>query len=145
MAEWPDFNEEGDLPIGVYQTSLAEAIVHFGAGTSQRRLVAQRLARIYDLAANTGSLVRFIVYGSFVTNKPNPNDVDVFLLMEDGFDPAELLGEAVVVFYHMAAQTYEGASVFWTTRAGALSGEQVMVEGWQNKREKGRRGILEGD
>lgn len=140
---WPEFNEQRDLPVGVYQATLAEVITQFGSGTPQRRLVAQRLARIYNLAASTGSLIRFIVYGSFVTSKPTPNDVDIFLLMDDGFDPARLLGEASVIFYHMAGQTYEGASIFWTTRTGALGGEQLSIEDWQLKRDKTRRGIVE--
>jgi len=33
----------------------------------------------------SGHLARFIVFGSFVTAKPAPNDVDIFLLMEDSF------------------------------------------------------------
>jgi hypothetical protein len=88
-------------------------------------------------------LARFIVFGSFVTAKSNPNDVDVILLMEDSFDLTAVTGEAAVVFQHMEAEAHFGASVFWTKRTGALHGEQAMIEYWQMRREGGQRGIVE--
>jgi hypothetical protein len=45
--------------------------------------VARRLEHIYALAKASEHLARFIVFGSFVTAKPAPNGVDIFLLMED--------------------------------------------------------------
>jgi hypothetical protein len=105
--------------------------------------VAERLTRIYHHAASTGQLARFVVFGSFVTAKAEPNDVDVVLLMEDAFDLASVTGEAALVFQHMAAGAHFGASVFWAKRSGALGGEQAMIEYWQARREGGRRGIVE--
>jgi hypothetical protein len=86
-----------------------------------------------------------IVFGSFVTSKPDPNDVDVFLLMDDAFDVATVAGEARLVFDHAAADTYFGASVFWIRRLAAFEGEQAAVEYWQVKRDGQRRGIIEID
>jgi hypothetical protein len=51
--------------------------------------------------------------------------------------------EAALVFQHMEADAYFGASVFWTKRSGAIGGEQAMIEYWQTRREGGRRGIVE--
>lgn len=75
---WPEFDEHGDLPVEIFQATLAEVIEHFGTGSLQRQQVGERLVRIYDLAHSTGQVARFIVYGSFVTAKPSPNDVDIF-------------------------------------------------------------------
>ena len=97
----------------------------------------------YQLAASTAQLARFVVFGSFVTAKAEPNDLDVVLIMEDKFDLASVTNEAALVFQHMDAQAHFGASVFWTRRAGALGGEQAMIEYWQVRREGGRRGIVE--
>jgi hypothetical protein len=141
--KWPEFNEHGDLPVGIYQATLAEVIEHFGKGSLQRQNVAGRLLRIYDLAYSTGYLARFIVYGSFVTAKANPNDVDIFLLMEDSFIPAKVKGESAIIFDHMAAHSHERASIFWTTPRGALGGEQALLEDWQYTRGKRKRGIVE--
>jgi hypothetical protein len=139
----PAFNEEGDLPPGVHHATLSSVLERFGQGTIQRRTVADRLHRIYELAASTGQLARFVAFGSFVTAKPEPNDIDLVLLMEDTFDLSAVTGEAALVFQHMEADAHFGASVFWSKRSGAIGGEQAMIEYWQTRREGGQRGIVE--
>lgn len=49
MRQWPDFNENGDLPPGIHQATLAEVIEHFGQSTPQRQIMARRLEHIYTL------------------------------------------------------------------------------------------------
>jgi hypothetical protein len=83
------------------------------------------------------------VFGSFVTATPEPNDVDVFLVMDDGFDVAALQGEATILVRHGTAQAWLGASVFWLRSSPALGGDQAAVEHWQIKRGGSRRGIVE--
>jgi len=140
---WPDFNSEGDLPVGVYQATLSDLIEHFGSGTPQRRILGRRLARIFELATSTGHLSRFIVFGSFVTSNPEPNDVDIFMLMDDSFDVSQLTGAATVVFHQSTAQNWLGASIFWLRRFATIGGEQAAIEDWQFKRDGTRRGIVE--
>jgi hypothetical protein len=139
----PDFTETGDLPPRIHPATLHETIERFGAGLPQRRLLAVRLERMYNIARATGHLARFIVFGSFVTAKEIPNDVDVFLLMEDTFRKEEQTGEAGTLFEHEEAQAYFGASVFWLRRLAAFGGEQATLEYWQTKRDKTLRGIVE--
>ena len=86
---------------------------------------------------------RFIVFGSFITTKAEPNDVDIFLLMEDSFEVNKASAEARLVFDHTAAQNLLGASVFWLRRAAALGGEAATIAHWQIKRDGGKRGIVE--
>ncbi|OGA11513.1 MAG: hypothetical protein A3D95_12815 [Betaproteobacteria bacterium RIFCSPHIGHO2_12_FULL_69_13] len=139
----PSVGKTGDLPEGVHGASLQETLNRFGQATRQRTLVGMRLKRIYELVAATGHLKRFIVLGSFVTAKPEPNDVDVFLVMQDTFDLAQVTGEARLVFDHSAAQAHFGASVFWLRRMAAFPDEGEAVFGWQLKRNGTRRGIVE--
>lgn len=139
----PPFLDSGDLPLGVHRSALRGVVDRLGAGTPQRRAVALRLERVYHLALASGQLARFIVFGSFVTAKAEPNDVDVFLLMEDTFDAAQLTGELRLLFDHAAAQAHFGASAFWLRRMAALEGEQATIEYWQLKRGGGKRGIVE--
>lgn len=54
MKHWPEFDHNGDLPVRNHQATLAEVLTHFGTGTVERRLVGQRLERIYKLAISTG-------------------------------------------------------------------------------------------
>jgi len=139
----PAYNEDGDLPLGVHRATLSEVLRRFGEGSEQRCAVGGRLSRLYELAVSTGQLARFVVFGSFVTAKPEPNDVDIVMLLEDAFDLATLTGETVLMFRHMEADAHFGASVFWTRRSGAMGGEQAMIEHWQIRREGGLRGIVE--
>lgn len=143
MKDWPEFNDSGDLPVGIHLAALAEVLDHFGKGSLQRKQVAQRLKRIYSLANQTGKVARFIIFGSFVTTKISPNDVDIFLIMDDSFDVQEVKGEAAIIFNHMPAQNYEGVSIFWVRRMAAFGGEEAAVTFWQDKRNGEKRGIVE--
>ncbi len=143
MKKWPAFDNNGDLPIGVHQATLTEILQHFGTGTGQRELVGQRLEHIFMLAHSTGKVVRFIVFGSFVTAKLVPGDVDIFLLMEDSFNADEVYGAAALIFNHQEAQNVLGASIFWICKQGTITSEQEAVEDWQIKRDNSRRGIVE--
>jgi hypothetical protein len=95
------------------------------------------------LAVATGKLRRFVVFGSFVTDKPEPNDVDVFLMMENDFDFPATTGDTRILFDHQAAEAHFGASVFWMRPIGAISGEDAAVANWQIKRGGAQRGIIE--
>ena len=139
----PLFTGSGDLPLGVHSASLGDVLDRFGASSAQREALAFRLEHIYQVARASGHLARFVVFGSFVTAKLEPNDVDVFLLMEDTFDASRLTGEAQVLFDHAGAQALFGASVFWLRRLAAFEGEQKTIEYWQVKRGNGRRGIVD--
>jgi hypothetical protein len=142
-ASLPAFGKDGDLPPGIYRSTLRETLRRFRKGSQQRFAVAQRLERIYRVTVGTGQLARFVVFGSFVSAKREPADVDVFLLMEDTFDMGQLTGEARVLFDHAAAQAHFGASVFWLRRLAALGGEEQAIAGWQIKRDGTCRGIIE--
>ena len=127
------FTETGDLPAGVHAVSIRELVAQLAVGTPQRKAVATRLERVQELATATGAVDRFFVFGSFVTAKPEPNDVDVFLLMNDSFDLGTVTGEARLLFDHAAAQAYFGASVFWLRRLSAFPSEQEAVAGSRAK------------
>jgi hypothetical protein len=123
LVPLPPFTAHGDLPPGIHRATLAEVLERFGRGSPQRMLVGLRLERIYNVAWATGHLARCVVFGSFVTAKSFPNDVDVFLLMEDTFDVSQLTGEAGLLLEHAVAQTRFGASVFWPRRLAVLEDE----------------------
>lgn len=140
----PEFNATGDLPNGVHRASLGDAVARFGTSSDRRKLISRRLERIYEIATRTGHLARFVVFGSFVTETHDPNDVDVFMIMDDNFDMHSLVGEARMLFAdHATAQVHFGASVFWIRKMAAIGGEQAAIEDWQIKRDGAERGIVE--
>lgn len=140
----PPFDTEGELPIGIHQATLEEVVTRFGSGTAQREEVTARLRRIYPLAKATGSLERFILFGSYVTDKPDPNDVDIVLIMRNDFRLGACSKEAGKLFDHLQATQAFGASIFWV-RPSMLVLETVeeFVAHWQIKRDRTQRGIVE--
>lgn len=140
----PEFDRNGELPLGVHPATLEQVIERFGTGTPQREAVTARLLRIYQLAAATGGLDRLVLFGSYITNKAAPNDVDVVLVMQDSFNVMACNEEARRLFDHREAQQVFGASVFWI-RPALLLLETVdeFVAHWQIKRDQTRRGIVE--
>jgi hypothetical protein len=140
----PPFNDLGDLPAGIYKITLDDLLERFGEGTPQRQLVTQRLLRIYKLAKNTGRLLRFVVFGSYVTAKPAPNDVDIILVMHDDYSPEGDSKEIELLFDHQRAQKELGASVF-AIRPSFIFLESVddFIAHWQITRNKTKRGKIE--
>ena len=75
-----------------------EAWQRFGQGSIQRQVVAGRLIHIHRLASATGHLARLVVFGSCVTAKAHPRDLDRILVMEDTFDLETVVDESAVIF-----------------------------------------------
>lgn len=140
----PRFEKTGDLAKGLHRATLEEVLARFGTGSPQRQAVASRLLRIYRAAQETSRLGRFIIFGSFVTTKPDPNDVDIILVMRDDFVLDDCKGVTRKLFEHVEAEQEFGASIFWI-RPSLLLLETLdeFLSHWQMKRDHTRRGIVE--
>lgn len=140
----PNFNAEGDLPAGVYRATMKEVLARFGVGSVERKKTGATLQRIFDLAKSASDFDRLVIFGSFVTAKPRPNDVDVMLVMRDAFQLENCPADLLPLFDHSRAEQEFGASVFWI-RPGLLIVDTVdqFIQRWQLKREGGQRGIVE--
>jgi len=140
----PNLDASGDLPPGVHCATLDEVLRRFGAADGQRGACTRRLSHIYELAQRTGHLQRFVIFGSYITARTDPNDVDVVLVMDDAFRLEDCPIEARGLFEHALAQARYGASIFWI-RPGMLIGESVeeFIAYWQMKRDGSKRGIVE--
>lgn len=139
----PAANADGDLPPGVHACSLPDLLNRFGSSSARRRVMGMRLKRILDLVTLTGHAATVILFGSFVSELAEPNDVDLFLVMDDAFDLNSLTGESRLVFEHGVAQAHFGASVFWVRRSACFPSEAEMISGWGLKRDGNTRGIVE--
>jgi hypothetical protein len=140
----PEFNASGDLPPGVHRATLNEVLQRFGSASGQRGMCTLRLSHVYELAQRTGHLWRFVIFGSYVTAEPSPNDVDVILVMDDAFRVEECPIESRGLFDHAVAQARYGVSIFWI-RPGLLIDESIedFIKYWQLKRDGSNRGIVE--
>lgn len=135
----------GYLPPGVHQAALGEVVDRFGTGTPRRQALAERLREMVTLARATGKLRRLFIWRSFATDKPFPRDLDIFLLMQEGFDQdfARLPATQRCVFEHERARLLFEADVFWATET--IGGETLMswLSVYQLSRDMVQRGIIE--
>ena len=96
----PNFNESGDLPLGIHKATITKIAERFGFGSGQRVATTRRLLHIYRLAKQTEHVQHFIIFGSYVTSKAKPNDVDIILVMDDSFKRKECPAESAGLFNH---------------------------------------------
>lgn len=140
----PNFNDKGDLPDGVHQATIDEVAIRFEGETLQRQTVTANLLKIYQLAKATNKLDRLIIFGSYVTAKPSPNDVDVVLVFKDDFSFAACAEETKKLLDHSQADKEFGASVFWIRPSLIiLETLEQFIAHWQIKRDQTFRGIVE--
>jgi hypothetical protein len=70
--------ENGRLPDGIHPATLEELEGQFGTNHHRKKLV-QELRRLLRLAGKFRFVTEIYIDGSFVTNKPDPEDMDIIL------------------------------------------------------------------
>jgi hypothetical protein len=75
----PEFDEFGNLPPGTHRATIEEVLRRFGSGSAEREVEGQELLQFIDWARRAG-VRRLVVDGSFVSEKQEPNDVDLVIL-----------------------------------------------------------------
>jgi hypothetical protein len=110
----PDYNQGGNLPEGSHRATAAEVLDRFGTASARRLWLAERLRDLLEVAKFTGKLERVFLWGSFVTSKPSPNDLNVLLVVASDFDLDASPEECKVLFDHPRGRIRFNADVFWT-------------------------------
>ncbi len=100
----PEFNKDGNLPEGIYPSGEEEFLDRFTTNSSRRKWLGQRLKEIFTLAKLTGNLNRIFIWGSFVSNKESPNDIDLLLLMTEEFQLENIPEECQILFDYTRAK-----------------------------------------
>lgn len=95
------------------------------------------------LAQSTGQLARVFLWGSFVTSKEVPNDVDVLLVMTADFTVEALPPHQRVLFDHIQARLRFHADVFWTKVSINAAMLRLWLDTYQTGKDFTRRGIVE--
>ena len=92
----PPFNEHGELPEGVHEATWAELVERYGLSAQRTWLLGQLGPALRALQTAGADMV--FVGGSFVTSKPDPQDIDAYWVPGTGTRipslPAEFLNEA---------------------------------------------------
>jgi hypothetical protein len=139
----PDLTFEGDLPIGVHVARWEEFSSPFGASTPRRVWLLGRLHTVLSLAASTGKLSRVFVWGSFVTGKASPKDVDVLLILDEGFELQHVRSAARAIFDSVQARLLYESDVFWARDSIGSETLKLWLETDQISGSFRKRGIVE--
>ncbi|SPE37517.1 conserved hypothetical protein [Candidatus Sulfopaludibacter sp. SbA3] len=101
-----------------------------------------RLRELLELAAGSGKLRRVFIWGSFVTAKPAPRDLDILLIMDEDFEVEHSAAAAQGVFDSARAKLLFESDVFW---ARASIGPEILdlwLDTYQTSRSFRKRGIV---
>ena len=136
----PEFDDDGNLPLGIYETSWEEFIKRFG-WTSQRRRLLKGLKSALESLRSAGCR-KVYLDGSFVTTKDIPNDYDGCWDM-DGVD-ANLLDPILLEFDDgRAAQKAKYLGEFFPAAMTELGSGITLLEFFQIDKESGQpKGII---
>ena len=107
----PEFRDDGYLPEGLHVATEAEVTLRFGTATSRRRRLASRLRRWIELSRSVRAK-RLFVDGSFVTAKPDPNDVDAVVWLGADFVDRVSRGDVDAVELEMMLVTRQPEEIF---------------------------------
>jgi predicted nucleotidyltransferase len=139
----PPFNADGNLPEGIHQATNDEVLARFATMTARRQWLGERLHSLLVLAKATGKLERVFLWGSFVTDKPLPNDLDVLLVVADDFSIDSAPARCEVLFDHAQARIHFHADVFWTKASVGADILALWLDTYQTGKDFSRRGIIE--
>ena len=140
----PHFDTGGELPEGLHLATLREVGERFGQGNEARVTLMKLLEDIHGRVTRTGKMLRFVIFGSFVTEKAWPRDIDIVLVMADDFSLEPLDEGTRILFDHQRAENEIGASIFWVCPSVLLRETlDEFLAGWGTKRDRTRRGVVE--
>ena len=139
----PEFNVDGNLPEGVHSVGEEEFLEYFATFSARRKWLGERVKEILALAKSTGKVERFFVWGSFITAKESPNDVDILLVMSEDFQIENEREEIRHLFDYIRARVRYNADVFWTKSSIGEETLSLWLETYQLGKDFKRRGIVE--
>ena len=78
----PELNADGYLDPGIYLTSLEEVLERFGTSPPTREHQGNLLRLIVESARKYPTIKRILLWGSFVSAKPEPGDLDYSIIVD---------------------------------------------------------------
>lgn len=133
----------GELPPGIHSAALEEFRERFGRSSPRREWLIGRFDALLAQAHATGCLRRVFVWGSFVTEKATPGDLDVLLIMSQEFSTSTLTRESRDAFDATRAKLVFEADVFWAQESIGLEALGLWLDTYQTTRDFRKRGIVE--
>ena len=104
----PELDPEGNLPPGIHAASLAEVEQRFGTGSDTRVGLGRLLRDVVDAAKAYATIKRVLVWGSFVSAKAEPRDLDYSLVVSVTHRDASIAAEHRWFLVALDARAYNG-------------------------------------
>jgi len=123
--------------------SLDDLRLRFGTSTPRRQFLFRQLDIIIDQLRATRKLKRVFLFGSFVSGKASPNDVDLLVVMNSGFSTAQLGGKILELFQHDVCRIRYHADLFWVTEAVGKARIDDLLEVFSRDRDGRAQSVIE--
>jgi predicted nucleotidyltransferase len=123
--------------------ALDDLRIRFGASTPRRQFLFRQLEIVIDQLRVTGSLKQVYLFGSFVSGKASPNDVDLIVVMKAGFSTTQLGGKVLELFQHDLCRIRYHADLFWVTEAVGRASIEDLLEVFSRDREGRAQSVIE--
>jgi predicted nucleotidyltransferase len=123
--------------------SLVRLKEQFGTSTPRRQFLFEKFRTVFDLLQETGKVKHVYLFGSFTTENPSPNDVDLFVVMRAGFTTVELNRKVLSVFTHDVCRIRYNVDVFWVTNTVGEDQIKEMLDVFSRNRMHQTQPILE--
>jgi len=93
----PKFNKYGNLPAGIYKSSIASIEKRFGLDSQKRISLFKDLHNFIELITPFKTNIKHLILdGSFVTSKEIPGDTDCIMLIKNNTSfPPEIVDKLV--------------------------------------------------
>ena len=123
--------------------SLDDLRIRFGTSTPRRQFLFRQLEIVIDQLLITGSVKQIYLFGSFVSGKASPNDVDLLVVMNAGFSTTQLGGKVLELFQHDVCRIRYQADLFWVTEVVGNARIEDLLEVFSRDREGRAQSVIE--
>ncbi|MBD2772751.1 DUF6932 family protein [Iningainema tapete] len=136
----PEFDDNGNLPVGVHFCHWSEFKERFGY-TRKRRQMIQGLEEVMAQLKAAGCR-NFYINGSFVTREPSPNDFDCCWDQDDvDIDYLRKNAPLILNFYNSNAQKAKYRGEIYPSDQ-PVDEDTVSIEFFQLDRRQNKKGII---
>jgi predicted nucleotidyltransferase len=91
----------------------------------------------------TRNVSQIYLFGSFVSGKASPNDVDLLVVMNAGFSTTQIGGKVLELFQHDVCRIRYHADLFWVTEAVGNARIEDLLEVFSRDREGRTQSVVE--
>lgn len=123
--------------------SIQEIEARFGTSTPRRQFLFQQLQSLINRVRSIGGVKQVFLFGSFVTGKASPNDIDLFVVMNAAFSTANLRGQDLDIFQHDLCRIKFDADLFWVAETVGADRIRDLLDVFSRNREGQAQPIIE--